>query len=109
MRKQMVNEEAFRSYLGKALSSKRLASDCISRCRRVEEKEGSLYDHYFNDRGRSLLERLFYSKEEADRGSEPAHKIEIVGNKGYHSIREGTASLRNAVLHYFAFLRQQNP
>jgi len=107
MMKQVVNEDAFRSYLGKVLSSERLVRDCISRCRRVEQAEGSLYSHYSNDRGRALLERLTYSKEDADRGLEPTHSITFKGSKGHQSIYEGTDSLRNAVMHYIEFLKQQ--
>lgn len=108
MARHITNEDAFRSYLGKALSSERLVRDCISRCRRVEQSEGSLYDHYSIDRGGTLLERLTYSKDDADRGLEPVHGITFKGSKGYQSIYEGTASLRNAVQHYMNFLKHQN-
>lgn len=60
MRKQLINEDVFRSYLNKTLSSEEQVRDCISRCRRVEESEGNLIKHYTNDRGRSLMERLTY-------------------------------------------------
>lgn len=106
MMKELLHEDAFRSYLGKELSSERLIRDCISRCRRVEQTEGSLYNHYSNDRGRTLLERLTYSKEDAERELEPAHGIIFKGSKGHQSIYEGTASLRNAVQHYIDFLKQ---
>lgn len=108
MMKELAHEDAFRRYLGKVLSSERLVRDCISRCRRVEQQEGSLYNHYSNDRGRALMERLTYSKEDADRDLEPAHSITFKGSKGYQSIYEGTASLRNAVMHYMDFLKQQS-
>lgn len=75
---------------------------------RVELTEGSLFSHYSNDRGRTLLERLTYSKEDSDRGLEPAHSITFMGSKGYQSIYEGTVSLRNAVMYYFDFIKQQN-
>ncbi|MFD5021084.1 hypothetical protein ACFWMP_19435 [Paenibacillus sp. NPDC058367] len=106
MRKQLINEDAFRSYLDRTISSEKQVRDCISRCRRVEESEGNLIKHYTNDRGRFLMERLTYSKEDADRELEPKHHITFKGTKGYHSILVGTASLRNAVQHYFYFLRE---
>lgn len=104
--KSLISEDEFRIYLGRVLSSEILVRNCISRCRRVEHSEGNLYDQYAKDCGRSLLKRLFYSKKDADRGLEPEHGITFNGSKGYHSIREGTASLRSAVQHYFEFLRQ---
>lgn len=108
MMKQVTNEDAFRSYLlSEVLSSERLVRDSISRCRCVEQSEGSLYDQYTKDCGRSLLECLSYSKEDADRGLEPEHGITFKGNKGFQSILEGTASLRNAVQQYFEFLKQK--
>lgn len=108
MYKMLVNEDAFRRYLERVLSSGRLVRDCISRCRRVEQSEGSLYLHYTNDKGRSLLERLSYSKDDADQGLEPRHSIIFEGNRGYLSIYEGTSSLKNAVQHYFEFLHKHN-
>ncbi len=105
--KLLISEEEFRAYLGKVLSSERLVRDCISRCRRVEQSEGNLHDEYIKDCGRSLLNRLSYSKEDAERGLDPEHRVTFKGSKGSQSIREGTASLRNAVQHYFEFLNQQ--
>lgn len=100
----LENEESFRGYLYNVLSSKRLVQDCISRCRRVEHYEGSLVKLYSDDQGKTILERLTYSKEDANHGFEPKHNIPIKGSKGYHSIYEGTTSLRNAVKLYFEFL-----
>lgn len=105
MQKGLESEEAFRGYLGRILSSERIIRDCISRCRRVERWEGGLVKHYSDNQGKALLERLAYSKEDADHGLEPKHNIPINGNKGYYSIYEGTTSLRHAVQHYFDFLR----
>lgn len=107
MRKKIANEDAFRSYLDKTVTSEAQIRDCISRCRRVETSEGTIIKHYTNDRGRSLMERLTYSKEDAARGVKPAHDISFKGTKGYISIYEGTASLKNAVQHYFNFLINQ--
>lgn len=105
--KSLISEEEFRAYLGRVLSSERLVRDCISRCRRVEQSEGNLHDGYTKDCGRSLLNRLSYSKEDADRGLDPEHGVTFKGSKGYQSKREGTASLRNAVQDYFEFLNEQ--
>ena len=60
MIKQLVNEDTFRDYLIKILGKGEGARDCISICPRVESAEGSLYIHYSNDRGKSLMERLFH-------------------------------------------------
>ncbi|CAM3830450.1 hypothetical protein ACFW4G_28065 [Paenibacillus lactis] len=109
MRKGLENEEAFRDHLSRILNSERLLRDCISRCRRVEHWEGVLVNHYNDDQGRTLLERLTYSKEDAEHGLDPKHNIPIKGNKGYDSIYEGTASLRNAVKLYLDFLSKHPP
>jgi hypothetical protein len=102
MMKELVNEDAFRRYLGKVLSSDRVIRDCISRCRRVELFEGNLLNHYNLDGGRSLLNRLEYSASDERSGAGQRHSIPIDGK-----IRTGTASLRNAVQHYLDFLKQQ--
>lgn len=107
MRKPLVIEDGFRRHLSKLLSSEKQVSDCISRCKRVEQFEGNLYDHYSKDRGRSLLDRLSYSMDDVGRGLEAKHNIMIDGKKGYKSIYDGTASLRKDVQHYFDFLKQQ--
>jgi hypothetical protein len=55
-----------------------------------------------------LLDRLTYTKEDVERCIEPKHNLPIDGKKGYMSKYDGTASLRNAVHHYFEFLRHQD-
>jgi hypothetical protein len=107
MRKPLIHEEAFRSYLDNTVSTLEQVRDCISRCRRVEEYEGNIREHFTHDRGSSLLERLTYTKDDADRGIDPVHSISFKGSKGYTSIYEGTVSLKQAVMHYLDFLKQQ--
>ncbi|OMC94461.1 hypothetical protein BJP49_15610 [Paenibacillus odorifer] len=102
----IYDEEAFRSYMKKQAVSKEHVQNSISRCRKVNYWEGNLYQHYTNDRGSSLLDRLTYTKDDVERCIESKHNLPIDGNNGYMSIYYGTASLRNAVQHYFEFLRQ---
>lgn len=104
----IYDEEAFRSYMENQAVSKEHVRNSISRCRKVNHWEGNLYAHYINDRGKSLLKRLTYTKEDAEHRLEQKHNLPIEGKKGFMSIYDGTASLRNAVRHYFDFLIQQD-
>lgn len=70
----------------------------ISNCRTVESYEGNLDEHYIKDYGASLTERLSYSAAD-ERNNLPAkHKVPINGN-----IRNGSATLKQAVKLYMAF------
>ncbi len=93
-------EAAFRRYLRdvKQYGNGTIQSR-ISNCRNVEQHEGNLDEHFENDHCQSLLERLTYSKNDADRKIPPQHKIPIKGN-----LRNGTATLKSAVTLYQAFL-----
>lgn len=103
----IYEEVAFRSYMERQAVRKKHVQNSVSRCRKVNHWEGNLYQHYANDQGRSLLERLTYTKEDVERCLEPRHSLPIEGKKGYISIYEGTVSLKQAVMHYFDFLKQQ--
>ena len=70
----------------------------ISNCRNVEQHEGNLDEHFDNDHCQSLLERLTYSKKDADREIPLQHEIPIKGD-----LRKGTATLKSAVKLYQAF------
>jgi hypothetical protein len=72
--------------------------DAISRCRRVERHEGDLDRHYLQDRMNALIVRFEYSTEDAVRCLLPGHAVPISGD-----LREGTASLKSALMLYRAF------
>ncbi|RIW27623.1 hypothetical protein D3H55_22810 [Bacillus salacetis] len=99
------HEEEFRSYLMNKSNNQRVIADCISRCRRVQKHEGDLAEHFWDDRGSSLMKRLSYSMEEANKGISPKHSIEIKGSNGFKSMYEGTHSLHNAVKQYLDFMK----
>lgn len=85
-----------------------MIGDAISRCKRVAKYEGNLDNHFNKDQGKSLLERLSYSKKDAELQIEPRHTIDIKGTKGYVSIYEGTLSLYRAVELYFEYKKSSN-
>lgn len=82
--------------------------DAISRCKRVAKFEGDLDNHFKTDQGKSLLERLTYSKKDVELQIEPKHSINIKGTKGYVSIYEGTSSLYRAVEQYFVYKKSKS-
>lgn len=101
---ELRNEEQFRAYLSECNDSSRVISDCISRCRRVQKHEGDLAEHFNKDQGRSLLDKLSYTLNEANQGIHPKHSVTIRGRKGFRSLYEGTQSLNHAVRRYFEYL-----
>lgn len=74
-------------------------STAVSRCRRIERHEGDLDKHYATDRMAALVGKFDYPAEAEARRLPAAHAIHIDGN-----VREGTASLRSALLLYRSFL-----
>lgn len=72
-----MREDAFRLYLQNLCLQKqkqygRSISDKVSRCKKVEhDLRLDLDTEYARDRGRSLLERLAYSREDTQAGKEP--------------------------------------
>ena len=90
-------KNSYRTQKGKSLEN-RPQSDAISRCKRVDKYEGDLDTHFRDDGMKSLLEKLVYTKEDEDKKNLQKHYIDIDGN-----IRNGTASLRNAVKIYRQF------
>jgi len=100
MRRELDLESEFRSYLQGVTSNVRVQRDYVARCRTVSEHEGSLLDHYRQDQGKTLLDRLTYIADDERYGAKQRHSIPIDGN-----IRNGTASYRSAVNRYFDFLR----
>ena len=73
-----------------------------SRCRRVEKYEGDLDEHYEADGMLGLLNKLEYTVEDESYNRPPRHSIPIKGSKK-SSMREGTASLKDAVKVYCDF------
>jgi len=70
----------------------------VSNCRTVQRHEGDLDLHFERDGLELLLQRLKYSKEEAQAGRPVRHGIPIEGDK-----YTGTATLRHAVTLYKRF------
>ncbi len=103
MRKELERETEFRTYLQGVTRNVAVQRDNISRCRTVSEHEGSIFNHYYQDEGRLLLDRLSYGSSDERSGAKQRHSIPIDGN-----IRTGTASYKTAVNRYFDFLKQQN-
>lgn len=95
----------FKGWLEDSGISKRPIADALSRCKRVES--GLCLDldlEYIKDKGTSLIDLLSYSADD-ERNQKPAPK-EINFEKGAN-IRNGMASLRNAVKKYFEFCQSR--
>lgn len=65
---------------------------------RLEKALGDLDAHWARDRGRSVVAKLRYSREDAGRGVAPRHAIQIRGDP-----YTGTATLRRSAVLYFEF------
>ena len=74
----------------------------LSNCRRLEEYEGDLDQHFDQGSVDQLLGRLAYSTEDQRLGTPKRHRVPIDGD-----VRTGTATLRSAALLYVQF--RQNP
>lgn len=92
-----IDTENFREWLSRKYKSKKTIDNRISNCNRIVEFEGSLDKHFAKDGGKSLMERLTYSR----RDSVPNHKIPFDGD--YHT---GTSTLKAAVKLYFEFMAE---
>lgn len=103
MRMELERETEFRSFLEGVTRNVAVQRDYVARCRTVSEHEGAIFNHYHQDKGRSLIDRLTYSTSDERSGAEQRHSIPIDGK-----IRTGTASYKTAVNRYFDFLEQQN-
>ena len=92
----------FKTWLQNNISDKKVRSDCISRCKRVENQlHISLDDEYLKDHGKNLLYLLTYSKDDWVSKREP--KCAIVFMDGAN-LFIGFSSLRSAVNKYFLFM-----
>jgi hypothetical protein len=96
-------EYDFRNYLRnvRGLKEKTVANR-LSNCRRVEQYEGELDEHFDADQCQNLLWRLTYSTDDQDRKRRPKHNIPIDGN-----VLTGSATLKQAVALYAEFRRNR--
>ena len=69
----------------------------VSNCRRVEEFEGNLDEHYDRDRCETLLARLTYTMDDLRANRPVAHRIPIDHNCNQYTC---TQSLRSSVVKY---------
>jgi hypothetical protein len=70
----------------------------LASCKRIEEFEGSIDEHFKVDRGRNLLRKFRYSAKEQDYGS-PQHAVPIERD----AVKE-TDALKKALKFYLDFL-----
>jgi len=75
-----------------------VAQTRLANCKNVEKYEGNLEQHFANDKGQSLLEKLSYSTNDQRNNRPPKHKIPINGD-----IRTGSSTLKSACTLYFKF------
>jgi hypothetical protein len=101
-----MRKEEFIKWLSSEIKAKP-ASDCASRCRKVENALGiDLDDEYNKDGGRELLNtRLAYSvaDERANKPAPPGFNF-----KEGSSIRFRMTDLRSATKKYFSFCQREN-
>ena len=98
-----MQESQFYNWLINNGYDDRTISSRLSNCRRIEEFEGDLDDHFSKDSGANLISRLQYSSQNQTNGEKEKHSIPINGN-----IYNGTATFRSAANLYFKFKRNSN-
>ena len=99
-----MKSDQFKAWL---IESNRLTSrpiaDALSRCKRIEKiPEIDLDAEYARDGGKTLIERLTYTADDA-RTCKPV-PVEL-GFSATANLRTGMASLKNAAILYFEFCR----
>ena len=99
-----MQESQFQNWLIKNKYDERTISSRLSNCRRIEEYEGNLDEHFNKDSGVTLLKRLKYSSQDQAHGVPQRHNIPINGN-----IYNGTATFRSAANLYFKFRSNGDP
>ena len=92
-------ESDYRTPRGAPLEA-RSRTSLISTVRRVEAGLGDLDEHWRRDRGREALDRLTYTRNDAEYGRTPRHGVAITGDP-----TTGSASLKRAAAIYFEFCR----
>lgn len=70
----------------------------LSNCRKVEQYEGDLDQHFATDNLTGLLNRLAYSRDDERHNAPVTHSVPISGN-----LYNGTATLRSAINLYLQF------
>ena len=98
-----MDEELFFDWLSQRFTGNTPKSR-FANCQRVERYEGNLDKHFAKDQGRSLLEKLSYSREDQRSDIPAKHNIPISGD-----VYNGTATLRHAVGLYFQFISGEKP
>lgn len=98
-----MQESQFYNWLINNEYDKKTISSRLSNCRRIEEFERNLDEHFANDSGVTLIHRLEYSSQDQRNGTQAKHNIPINGN-----IYNGTATFRSAANLYFKFRSSGN-
>lgn len=93
-----MNVERFKKWMEFNGRPRNTVQNRISNCRNVEKYEGNLDQHFAQDYGLSLIEKLSYSISDERNNSPANHKIPINGN-----IRNGSATLKQAINLYFSY------
>jgi len=97
-----MDAEKFKNWLEFNGKPRSTIQNRISNCRNVENYEGDLDQHFIKDYGLSLLKKLSYSTSEERNNSTAKHKIPIYGN-----MRNGSATLKQAVNLYMTFKKEK--
>ena len=98
-----MQKSQFYNWLTDNKYDERTISSRLSNCRRIEEFEGDLDDHFNRNSGVILIDRLQYSAQDQRRGAQAKHSIPINGN-----VYNGTATFRSAANLYFKFKSSGN-
>ena len=75
----------------------------LSNCHRVEEYYSDLDNHFRKDKGKHLFALFTYSKDDERENKPTKHVIPINGN-----LREGSATLKQAIKLYMNFMNQKS-
>lgn len=102
-RRDVMNEIDFRAWLQNQGYNTGTTNSRVSNCLRVCEYEGDIDSLYRDDKCKTLLARLTYSTNDERYGRPPHHSVPINGN-----VRNGTATLKQAVGLYIRFLENNN-
>ena len=92
-----MDEELFFDWLSQRFTGNTPKSR-FANCQRVEKYEGDLDQHFLEEQGSALLEKLSYSREDQRINIPAKHNIPISGD-----VYNGTATLRHAVGLYFQY------
>ncbi len=98
-----MNTDAFNTWLRKQGYDSGTIRSRISNCQRVDTHEGDLDMMYRDDKCVALISRLTYSTADEQANRKPLHDIPMTGN-----IRNGTATLKQAVNLYIRFMDETN-